>query len=205
MAAARRRPRPPRDRPATVTDPDCRRLLDRLRRGRARRCASGTRPATWASRASAAWWRSRAAQFADPEYGNGCHPAREVALLRALTEAAQARTTYISGTRDDFPVDAWEPAYRRRRRDALGRDLDAARRAVGVLRERAHLQRAVARRATSTGCSTRLRAAGIDAGDRGRPRARRRWACRSCASWCPASKARTTRAASTRPGRAPGG
>lgn len=47
-----------------------------------------------------------------------------MALLRALTEAAQARTTYISGTRDDFPLDAWETAYRRRRRDTLGRDLD---------------------------------------------------------------------------------
>jgi len=34
--------------------------------------------------------------------GSGCHPAREVALLRALTEAAQARLTYISGSRDDI-------------------------------------------------------------------------------------------------------
>ena len=34
--------------------------------------------------------------------GYGCHPAREVALLRALTEAAQARLTVISGLRDDF-------------------------------------------------------------------------------------------------------
>jgi ribosomal protein S12 methylthiotransferase accessory factor len=33
--------------------------------------------------------------------GMGCHPAREVALLRALTEAAQARLTLISGVRDD--------------------------------------------------------------------------------------------------------
>ena len=33
--------------------------------------------------------------------GSGCHPAREIALLRALTEAAQCRLTFISGTRDD--------------------------------------------------------------------------------------------------------
>jgi ribosomal protein S12 methylthiotransferase accessory factor len=34
--------------------------------------------------------------------GAGCHPAREVALLRALTEAAQTRMTYITGSRDDL-------------------------------------------------------------------------------------------------------
>ncbi|HKW84248.1 MAG TPA: YcaO-like family protein, partial [Burkholderiaceae bacterium] len=34
--------------------------------------------------------------------GMGCHPAREVALLRALTEAAQSRLTVISGSRDDL-------------------------------------------------------------------------------------------------------
>ncbi|MGB8643740.1 MAG: YcaO-like family protein [Anaerolineae bacterium] len=31
----------------------------------------------------------------------GCHPAREIALLRALTEAAQSRLTWIAGSRDD--------------------------------------------------------------------------------------------------------
>jgi ribosomal protein S12 methylthiotransferase accessory factor len=34
--------------------------------------------------------------------GYGCHPARQIALLRALTEAAQTRLTVISGLRDDF-------------------------------------------------------------------------------------------------------
>jgi YcaO-like protein with predicted kinase domain len=33
--------------------------------------------------------------------GFGCHPTREVALIRALTEAAQSRLTAISGSRDD--------------------------------------------------------------------------------------------------------
>ena len=37
-----------------------------------------------------------------PEFGAGCHPSRDIALLRALTEAAQARTTFIAGSRDDM-------------------------------------------------------------------------------------------------------
>jgi YcaO-like protein with predicted kinase domain len=35
-------------------------------------------------------------------FGSGCHPDRTVALLRALTEAAQSRLTVIAGSRDDF-------------------------------------------------------------------------------------------------------
>jgi ribosomal protein S12 methylthiotransferase accessory factor len=37
-----------------------------------------------------------------PVAGYGCHPRREVALMRALTEAAQARLTIVSGARDDL-------------------------------------------------------------------------------------------------------
>lgn len=33
--------------------------------------------------------------------GYGCHVSKEIALLRALTEAAQSRLTFIAGTRDD--------------------------------------------------------------------------------------------------------
>jgi YcaO-like protein with predicted kinase domain len=36
-----------------------------------------------------------------PTAGFGCHPARSIALLRALAEAAQTRLTQISGARDD--------------------------------------------------------------------------------------------------------
>ncbi len=53
--------------------------------------------------------------FVDPEFGGGCHPTRQVALLRALTEAAQARTTYIAGSRDDFARDDYSVAGRSRR------------------------------------------------------------------------------------------
>jgi ribosomal protein S12 methylthiotransferase accessory factor len=34
--------------------------------------------------------------------GDGCHPHRGIALLRALTEAVQTRLTYVSGARDDL-------------------------------------------------------------------------------------------------------
>lgn len=36
-----------------------------------------------------------------PASGYGCHPDRSLALIRALTEAAQSRLTFISGARDD--------------------------------------------------------------------------------------------------------
>jgi YcaO-like protein with predicted kinase domain len=42
--------------------------------------------------------------------GAGAHPARAVALLRALTEAIQVRTTYIAGSRDDLRPDEFTPA-----------------------------------------------------------------------------------------------
>lgn len=62
---------------------------------------------------------------ADPEFGGGCHPAREVALLRALTEAAQARTTYIAGSRDDFRPEDYSPTLRARRSRACRALMDA--------------------------------------------------------------------------------
>jgi ribosomal protein S12 methylthiotransferase accessory factor len=45
-----------------------------------------------------------------PVEGMGCHPTREVALLRALTEAAQARLTLIAGSRDDNGRDRYSRA-----------------------------------------------------------------------------------------------
>jgi ribosomal protein S12 methylthiotransferase accessory factor len=51
----------------------------------------------------------------DPEFGAGCHPARQIALARALTEAAQARTTFIAGSRDDFTRQQYQPEVRQRR------------------------------------------------------------------------------------------
>ena len=111
--------------PLSINDPECRRLLDRL-------AAADLEVRIWETTSDVGvasfccLVAERSGEFADPEYGNGCHPAREVALLAALTEAVQARTIYISGSRDDYPVDAWEPSYRRRRLAMLGSDLDTS-------------------------------------------------------------------------------
>ena len=40
-----------------------------------------------------------------PASGMGCHPAKQIAFSRALTEAAQSRLTFISGSRDDLDRD----------------------------------------------------------------------------------------------------
>jgi YcaO-like protein with predicted kinase domain len=42
--------------------------------------------------------------------GSGCHPARGVALVRALTEAVQSRLTRIAGTRDDLSPEDYSEA-----------------------------------------------------------------------------------------------
>ena len=55
---------------------------------------------------------------ADPEFGSGCHPSRHIALMRALTEAGQARNTYIAGSRDDYFPHLYSAAARARRRSS---------------------------------------------------------------------------------------
>lgn len=57
-----------------------------------------------------------AQDWADPEYGAGCHTNKEVALARALTEAAQARATYIAGSRDDIGLAEYDAKQREKRR-----------------------------------------------------------------------------------------
>jgi ribosomal protein S12 methylthiotransferase accessory factor len=52
-----------------------------------------------------------------PIEGYGCHPVPEVALLRALTEAAQGRLTRVAGSRDDVI----RAQYREDRSDELAR------------------------------------------------------------------------------------
>lgn len=54
--------------------------------------------------------------------GDGCHPHRGIALLRALTEAVQTRMTYISGARDDMTPDEFTPQARSRK-TRFARDL----------------------------------------------------------------------------------
>ncbi|QMW23271.1 YcaO-like family protein [Sandaracinobacteroides saxicola] len=95
--------------PASVEDTTCRQLFDRL-------AAAGLMTglfdltgdlgipvygATIVDADSASRWRTLPAFN-----GYGCHLTPAVALLRALTEAAQSRLTHISGSRDDIlPAD----------------------------------------------------------------------------------------------------
>jgi YcaO-like protein with predicted kinase domain len=46
-----------------------------------------------------------------PGTGTGCHPDKEVALLRAVSEAAQVRAVYISGGRDDLDRREYDVAH----------------------------------------------------------------------------------------------
>ena len=61
----------------------------------------------------------------EPEFGAGCHTDRDVALARALAEAAQARLTVISGAREDVGADGFRPAVRDRRERAAAEFLRA--------------------------------------------------------------------------------
>ncbi len=54
--------------------------------------------------------------WADPEFGTGCHVSKEVAMARALTEAAQARATFIAGSRDDVGLFEYQDRQRKKRR-----------------------------------------------------------------------------------------
>jgi YcaO-like protein with predicted kinase domain len=95
----------------SVTDPGCRELLDRFE-------AADIAVAIWDTTTDvgipsfACWIVERANQcpvLEQPTIGFGCHPTREVALSRALTEAAQDRLTVITGARDDLRRKVYEP------------------------------------------------------------------------------------------------
>jgi YcaO-like protein with predicted kinase domain len=60
--------------------------------------------------------------FPAPIPGHGCHSDRDVAVCRALTEAAQARVTVIAGARDDVST----TVYRRARNVRVGAARPAA-------------------------------------------------------------------------------
>ncbi|MCC5791659.1 MAG: YcaO-like family protein [Legionellaceae bacterium] len=44
-------------------------------------------------------------------FGLGCHILPHIAVLRAITEAAQSRLTYISGARDDIHAACYQPKH----------------------------------------------------------------------------------------------
>lgn len=94
---------------ATVSDDDCRAVLDRLNE-------ADLDVAVWDTTtdvgvpAFQCLVMDRTAEIGHVGHGAGCHPAREIALLRALTEAAQVRTTYIVGSREDIQHSDYQPS-----------------------------------------------------------------------------------------------
>jgi len=106
----------------TVDDPACREALEKFER-------AGVAVAAWETTTDVGIpaFRCTIAERRDdplrPLYtidGMGCHPSRSIALLRALTEAAQGRLTYIAGSRDDLYRETYElassPATAQRKR-----------------------------------------------------------------------------------------
>ncbi len=98
----------------TVDDPACRQTLERLDRAEVDVMVWDTTSDVGVPTFNCLLV-GRRRFFADPEFGSGCHPDRGVALSRALTEAVQARTTYIAGTRDDFLPDLYAEPVRAKR------------------------------------------------------------------------------------------
>ena len=94
----------------TVDDPACRALLAKFE-------AAGVMVAVWdtTSDVDIPSFLCRILQNEGPPSntlrpatGMGCHNTRAVALMRALTEAAQSRLTFISGARDDMARDDYD-------------------------------------------------------------------------------------------------
>lgn len=89
---------------ATIDDAGCRTVLDLL-------AAAEVTTAAWELTSGVGLAVFRCSILENPHHavlplaaaeGFGCHPRREIALLRALTEAVQSRLTFISGSRDDM-------------------------------------------------------------------------------------------------------
>ena len=87
----------------TVDDPACKQVLERIE-------SAGLATAAWETTSDIGIASFMCVIFSPqeeptrnipPALGSGAHPARSVALLRALTEAAQGRLTQIAGSRDD--------------------------------------------------------------------------------------------------------
>ena len=74
---------------------------------------------------------------AEPEFGSACHASADVALSRALAEAAQSRVTRISGARDDYAPESFAIGARAGRDDAARRLLRTVPRGRFRPRERA--------------------------------------------------------------------
>ncbi|WP_158266792.1 YcaO-like family protein, partial [Alsobacter soli] len=106
-----------------IQDPGCRWLLERF-------ASAGVRVRLWDATSDAgvptylALAVDAGETATDPEVGSACHPSPVAAMVKALAEAAQARTTWIAGARDDFEPALYQASARSRRRRDSTRWLD---------------------------------------------------------------------------------
>jgi ribosomal protein S12 methylthiotransferase accessory factor len=116
----------------SIDDEACAEVLERFARAEIDVCAweTTTDVAIPSYRCQIADREGSGFQPLHPVAGSGCHPRREIALLRALTEAAQGRLVLISGVRDDLSQSLFQAE------DALqkAREFEAERRAQGPSR-----------------------------------------------------------------------
>lgn len=110
---------------AGVTDPLCTGVLERL-------AAAGIEAAAWdittdvGVPAVQCVLKDAAASLGHIGIGAGCHSTRAIAVLRALTEAAQVRLTYIAGSREDLRPDDYALTTLRARHDAVARMMEGS-------------------------------------------------------------------------------
>jgi ribosomal protein S12 methylthiotransferase accessory factor len=92
----------------TVDDGDCRAVVDRLEHAEFAVAAWDTTSDVGIA-SCYCLITDRRHENAHSGGGAGAHPSRTVALLRALSEAIQVRTTYITGSRDDLRPEEFTP------------------------------------------------------------------------------------------------
>ena len=110
--------------PATVQDAECRRLINLVERAE---LSFGLWNVTSNIRVPSILCiiRDHKEKTGHVGLGSGCHVTSSVALRRAITEAAQTRLNYISGSRDDLGLaefEATELAHKQRYADAFLND-----------------------------------------------------------------------------------
>ncbi|WP_283133080.1 YcaO-like family protein [Rhizohabitans arisaemae] len=117
--------------PATVDDPECHRLIGLFEQ-------AGIELIIWdmTSELGVPTYSCVAVEVDSPWYrplpqtqGSGTHPLRRIALLRAITETAQARAAVIAGSRDDIFDERYELYF-----DGSARDRVAAEVTVSATR-----------------------------------------------------------------------
>ncbi len=115
----------PRVDPDTVEDPRCRQAMGQI-------AAAGLDLGIWntTSDVGIASFRCVICETGGATghigIGDGCHPDRAIALLRALTEAAQTRLTYISGARDDLDPEEFSDEARNWRSSYIRELIDSS-------------------------------------------------------------------------------